>query len=795
MSFLRKKTRIFRFGSLVCVLLLPLSTRLVGDVSDTAIWGFGALEMFPVEPQIQFARSLDANNDGLSDLVVSNPRKSELTLLLNKSGQEEGSTKDPLSDTGFVNDLVNNFPPDARFRRQSILLQSRPKALMTGDLDQDDLPEIVFYDDREALNVLWNGKENAWSEKLEWRIPGGVSGSKSLMIEDLNMDGRPDIALLGEAWVSICYNKGARQFDRPQKIQIPSGVRSFEAIDVNHDDRLDLAFHIPNQRNGLYVSLRNLNSFNTFMQVPSVPMSKVHWLIDDTRDESLMLAISDHLDQIMAYTLDLESHAAPSEQNNDGVLQMIQFPDFSGIKRGVCWADLNGDNQDDCLVSDPDAGLLNVYLSNQNSGWDQPRVFPSLTGVEELAVMDWGLDGGLEVFLLSKGENQVGHSHWNPELQTLTYPEKLPSLTKPLVMESGLIGQGQNQQALVVLHENEEGWAVSSIRPDAPMKTQWFEGRFSGIPERLMMHDLDQDSLMDCIIFTPYEPLICLRQRVGNEYNLIKLVPPGGSWQGGWATTGDLDSDGIKELILPFKNMVRAFSMESRAHSTGTDTPKTDWSLRVVEQINGPSNTSNLQSAVVVKGDSIAETSVALYDLSGSRLHFARQDATGVWRVSESQEIPVSEFSGLQQLGNERGQEVMLLCLGKSEAVVNLIGGKSPVLNPLGKKRSEAKEARLQSLLSADFNRDGLFEIFALETSEHTIECLQLEADRSISLLNQWSVFEKRSYRNQGAAFAEPKEGIVADFTGDGLLDLSLIVHDRIILYPQRSWNGTTSDH
>ncbi len=59
---------------------------------------------------------------------------------------------------------------------------------------------------------------------------------------------------------------------------------------------------------------------------------------------------------------------------------MIRFPEFSGIKRGVCWADMNGDGRDDCLVSDPDAGLLNVFLSNQQEGWDEPRIFPSLTG-------------------------------------------------------------------------------------------------------------------------------------------------------------------------------------------------------------------------------------------------------------------------------------------------------------------------------------------------------------------------------------------------------------------------------
>ena len=127
------------------------------------------------------------------------------------------------------------------------------------------------------------------------------------------------------------------------------------------------------------------------------------------------------------------------------------------------------------------------------------------------------------------------------------------------------------------------------------------------------------------------------------------------------------------------------------------------------------------------------------------------------------------------------------------EQLLNTIGGQSPVLKPIGEQRSMAREARLQSLLTGDFDQDGTPELFALETSEHRVECFQLEPDQSFASLNQWSVFEKRSYRNQGAAFPEPKEGVIADFTGDGLLDLCLIVHDRVILYPQRAWTGTKS--
>jgi hypothetical protein len=793
MSFPVSKVRAGQVVSCVFVSLLLSFSSLIAQGTEATHWGFGSLEMFPIESQIQWVSSLDANNDGLSDLIVSNPRKSELTLLLNQTGHEHANPEGSRQGWKNVNDGVNRLPPDSRFKTKSILIQSRPKALAAGALDQDGLPDIIFYDDRETLTVLWSGKEGAWSEKTTWRITGGISGLRSLMIRDLNMDALPDIALLGESRVSIFYNKGGRQFDQPRNIQIPSGVTSFEPVDVNQDHQLDLVFHVPNRKNGLYVSLRNATSFGNFIQVPSMPFAKVFWQHDTHHGKVQMFAISDHLDQVLAYELETQPNANPTKKTDSGALQMIRFPEFSGVKRGVCWADMNGDGRDDCLVSDPDAGLLNVFLSNQQEGWDEPRIYPSLTGVQNIAVMDWGRDGGLEVFLLSKDEDQIGHAHWDSVSKTMTYPEKLPSLSKPLVMQGQASGAGHASLSLVVLHENDQGWAVSSIGSDLSMQTQSFQGSLNGIPERLMLHDLDQDDWVDCLIFTPYEPLICLRQQTNDVYEMIELAPPGGSWQGGWATSGDLNADGQSELIMPFKNMVRAYNMTSLTLSNDTGAPTLEWALQVVGQINGPSNASNLRSGVVLRNDEGSATSVALFDVSGSRLHVAEQDSKGVWRVIGSQDMAVNELVRLQQLENEGSQEILLLCEGKDGATVNTMGGQAPLLKPIGKQRSLAREARLQSLLTGDFDQNGMPEVFALETSEHSVECFQLEPDQSLASLNQWSVFEKRSYRNQGAAFPEPKEGVIADFTGNGLLDLCLIVHDRVILYPQRAWTGTKS--
>ena len=50
---------------------------------------------------------------------------------------------------------------------------------------------------------------------------------------------------------------------------------------------------------------------------------------------------------------------------------------------------------------------------------------------------------------------------------------------------------------------------------------------------------------------------------------------------------------------------------------------------------------------------------------------------------------------------------------------------------------------------------------------------------------NRWQVFEERTFRSRRSDLPEPREAVVADLTGHGKNDLAVVVHDRILLYPQ----------
>src|SRR4051812_5528054 len=160
-------------------------------------FGFTGPEIFPIDSQITQLRVADLDGDGLNDLIVVNNARSKITLLYNQTGKTNSHPK--LTATGRKE--MNELPPDARFRIESIASEKRIASLVVTDLNGDGRPDIAYYGEPRELVVLYNQGSNNWSEPKRWPIDDGQLTPNALTSGDLRGTGRPGLLLLAENYV------------------------------------------------------------------------------------------------------------------------------------------------------------------------------------------------------------------------------------------------------------------------------------------------------------------------------------------------------------------------------------------------------------------------------------------------------------------------------------------------------------------------------------------------------------------------------------------------------------------
>ena len=72
-----------------------------------------------------------------------------------------------------------------------------------------------------------------------------------------------------------------------------------------------------------------------------------------------------------------------------------------------------------------------------------------------------------------------------------------------------------------------------------------------------------------------------------------------------------------------------------------------------------------------------------------------------------------------------------------------------------------------------------------METAKNHLDIVIFDKDQKLVPATRWQVFEQRSFRGRQGDMAEPREALIEDVTGDGKNDLVVVVHDRILVYPQ----------
>jgi len=199
-------------------------------------FGFTGPEIFPIDSQIGSLRAADLDGDGLNDLIVVNNSRSKINLLYNQTGKTNLAERAKPEGAHELNEL----PPDARFRIESIASEKRISSLVVADLNGDGRPDIAYYGEPKELVVQYNLGTNHWSAPKRWAIEDGQLSPNALATGDLNGDHLTDLVLLGETQIYVLSQKPDHTLGEPEKIPYSGAVKAVQLLDIDGDGRTDL---------------------------------------------------------------------------------------------------------------------------------------------------------------------------------------------------------------------------------------------------------------------------------------------------------------------------------------------------------------------------------------------------------------------------------------------------------------------------------------------------------------------------------------------------------------------------
>jgi hypothetical protein len=354
---------------------------------------------------------------------------------------------------------------------------------------------------------------------------------------------------------------------------------------------------------------------------------------------------------------------------------------------------------------------------------------------------------------------------------------------KPLMMTLGKFKKN-GKITLAVIVDKDGQRSLATLTADGKTKTQNLSPSFKSNPVAMTIHDANQDGLADLVILIPYEKVKVLLQKTSGEFDEEDVDPPGGALDQPWLATADVDGDGKPELLLPQKNFVRAVVLEQGSKIPGT-TNQPNWVFRVKDQINGAANDSRIVGATTVKSGTNAIPSIFLFDAEHKQITLCEPDAAGVWQIVRNIEIPMADFSAIRtvKLGGTNVQSVAFL--GQSMVGWLPLAGDVWQYHTLDGYDTLIKNGYLNDMVAGDLTGSGRKQLVFLETAKNYIDLVFFDAHHKLVPGDRWQVFEQHTFRGRDNALPEPREAAVADVTGHGKNDLIILVHDRILVYPQ----------
>lgn len=758
-------------------------------------YGFKAMEVLKLEWGIGLPTIVDINADGLNDLVLTNNRKARIDVLLQRKGFEPGRDISLEVIDEDVNDIFGR-EKTWRFKRASYDLDVAATALVVADLNADGLIDMAF-SAKDALRIVLQDRpksdqakqqgqgprEPVWMPAVKIDITDGLASERALAAGDLNGDGKTDLALLAGDGVYKILQTEEGTLGRPEKYHCGARPRQLDIADVNGDGRMDLVILTGEQAYPVRIRYQTPDGKlgpEVRYELPAPAAFELLTLGKEPR--SYFASVSKQSGRIRLSML------APDKRKADYPVFTYPLPAGKDAdKRDIVAADVDGDGLKDVIVSDPSRAEFMLFRASAATGLTTPKRFPGLTGMGKLVAGRLGETQAESVVALSQKEKTIAITHLAKG--RLVFPESVSISDEPQAMDLADIDDDGKLDLLYVARDKKakKYYLRSVLRLGSKGAEPGPELELTELKDKpldLLAGDIDHDGRIDAMIIRPYGPVLLVRQVEPGKFEqtananihsgLVADVSPAA------ISLAPLGEAGSTAVLLAKKNFARAVVFDA------------DKGWKVVDQYQVHDSRSSLAVATAARLGETDDLAIVTYDAARGKLGILTRQQDGTYRPER--QIEVGTISAKKILhGNFGGDSPfsLLLC-GTGKLILMPVAGRTSLLRKVASLEPTIKKARYGALAAGDINGDGVPEILAVDQGRHHLSIISFDAKGAMVWASKFKVFESPRGAGSGSygmgrqkRTGQPRAVRVGDVTADGKNDLILLVHDRIIIYPQ----------
>ncbi len=749
-------------------------------------FGFAEPRIIVVDPGVGPAVVARVNDDDRPDVIAVNNRKSRIELFYLRA---EPRTDDEVIAGYRVNDL----PPNPWYDSENISVAHRVVAVVAHDVNGDGKLDLIYAGNQpNELVVMRQNSPSDWSIHSRRPLRTGGQRAESLAVADVRGGPEPEVLVLVDGRISIYPLSAAGHLGDPEEIGAGGGLTALTIEDFNGDGMKDILAVAPDDAAPLRLWLQQqpmgmsdkagLLASELRFEMPALMDARALRFAD--RPAASIGVIERASRRMVFFDVTTGGETAPPGAEREVLAEVVAFRGGASSARSVAVGDLDGDGLLDLLATDQKSHDVVLYRQISNLGLDAGTAFSTFKNPTGIALGEWDGQPGPEVFVLSEDERAVGVSHVDREQRRIAFPE-------PLQIRTGG-GQPAAMQALTI---NDEPWAAVAVRDRrdfvlelhrAGEESQVTTIPLTGVgraPRSILAADADRDGLTDLLLLTPGEPMVMVRGTsptgdgdVAKPNQLLtnRDMPQFGLVQAaGPANTAivDFTGDQLPELIIANANFIRACSYDVQR----------GW--RVLDQVSIPDPSTDFVGLAVLEKDD--ETLLIAADKANRRLVIFGRDSAGRWGVRERIRLlgfPLGEIYAGQFVGDGSDS---VLCISDDGFATVRLGGNRTRLEQFEAMRPEARDRMEHTMRAGDVNSDGHLDLVVLDAREQMCSIYTFTAARRILPATEFQVFQSRLFSRGQTREFEPSAAIITDLTGNGLGDLLLLVHDRLMIYPQ----------